>query len=496
MENTQSYWLASTPETNYPSLGSGLTVDVAVLGGGLAGLATAHLLKQAGVRVALIEANRIGQGTTGHTTAKITAQHDLIYAELIKNFGREKAQQYADANNTALKTMAEIIQAQGIECDFQTKPAYVYTEQESFIKKIAEEAEAASSLGLAAVLDPNPDLPFSVKAAMRFDGQAQFHPRKFALAVAQAFPGGGCEIYENTPVADIEEGRINTITTAAGAKVKADKVVLATHFPFHDANGFYFARMYAVRSYVLGVRAAGPLPAGMYITAEQPGRSIRTQPTPEGDLLLVGGEHHRTGVGKEWTHYQRLEEFAHTNFNVNSIPYRWSAQDYTTADKVPYIGFINKGRENMFVATGFRKWGITTSVAAALIIRDLLLTGSSPWQDVFNPQRFANLGSAGKLAGMNFEVATELVGGKLTKPAPSQVGDAWVESSFGKKIGFYRDAQGALHKVDLTCTHKGCEVQWNSAEKTWDCPCHGSRYTPDGEIVSGPAVEPLKIPED
>lgn len=491
MENTQSYWLASTPETTYPSLDSDITVDAAVLGGGLTGLAMAWQLKQEGLRVAVIEANRICQGVSGHTTAKVTSQHDLIYAELNKTFGRERAQQYADANQAVLKFMGDTIQTQGIDCDFQQKAAYVFTEQDQYVPQIEEEAKIAAELGIPSQFGPETGLPFPVKAALRFDGQAQIHPRKYALALANTIPGTGCAIYENTQVVGLEEGKVITVTTEKGPKIQADKVVLATHFPVHDGGGLYFSRMYAERSYVLGVRAESPLPEGMFISAEQPGRSLRTQPTAEGDLLLVGGEHHRTGVGKEWPHYQKLEDYARAHFKVADIPYRWSAQDYTTADKIPYIGYLKKGKDNLFVATGFRKWGMTTSTVAAMIIRDLIIWGSSPWQDVYSPQRGMGLKAIGKLAGMNVEVATELITGKLAKPKPSKSGEAWVESRRGKRVGIYRDPQGNLHQVDLTCTHLGCEVSWNSAEKTWDCPCHGSRFTPDGEIVSGPALKSL-----
>jgi glycine/D-amino acid oxidase-like deaminating enzyme/nitrite reductase/ring-hydroxylating ferredoxin subunit len=491
MENTQSYWLASTPETDYPGLASDITVDVAVLGGGLAGLSIAWLLKQEGLRVAVVEANRICQGVSGHTTAKITSQHDLVYAELDQVFGRERARQYADANEAALKLIGETIKTQGIDCDYEEKAAYVFTEQDQYVAQIEKEGRIAAELGLPAQADPEPGLPFPVKAALRFDKQAQFHPRKYALALARTIPGAGCALYEQSPVVGLEEGKIITITTKGGPTIRADVGVLATHFPCHDGGGLYFSRMYAERSYVLGVRAESPLPAGMYISAEQPGRSLRTQGTPEGDLLLVGGEHHRTGTGKEWPHYQKLEDYARDHFKVAHIPYRWSAQDYTSADKIPYIGYLKKGKDNLFVATGFRKWGMTTSAVAAMLIRDLIVWGSNPWQDVYSPQRGMGLKAAGKTAGMNVEVAAELITGKLAKAGPSKSGEAWVESRRGKKIGYYRDPQGEIHRVDLTCTHLGCEVAWNSAEKTWDCPCHGSRFTPDGEIISGPALKPL-----
>lgn len=493
MEETKSYWLESTPATNYPTLDKDISADVAVIGGGLAGITTAWLLKQEGLQVVVLEADRVCQGTTGHSTAKITSQHDLIYATLDKEFGREKAQQYADANETAVKTMADIVEAHKIDCDFQWQPAFVYTEQDKYVEEIEREAEIAKVLGIAAEYVQDPGLPFAVKAALRFDNQAQFHPRKYVLALAQAIPGDGCEIYENTKVVGLEEGTITTISLASGKKVRADRVVLATHFPIHDGLGFYFARMYPERSYILACRTEGKLPQGMFITAESPGRSLRTQPAKDGDLLLVGGEHHKTGAGQGVAHYQRLMEFADTNFTVTDIPHRWSAQDYTTLDNIPFIGKIRKGVDNIFVATGFRKWGISTSTVAGLVIRDMMLWGSSPWQDVFSPQRGLSLKSAGKLISINADVAKELVAGKLAGTEGGEIprGEAKVISGEGTKVGAYRDEQGKLHLVDITCTHFGCELKWNSAEKTWDCPCHGSRFSPDGSIVDGPALKPL-----
>ncbi len=494
MERTKSYWLESTSTTNYPVLDKDISVDVAVIGGGLAGITTAWLLKQEGLGVVVLEADRICQGTTGHSTAKISSQHDLIYAWLDKEFGRERAKQYADANETAVKTMADIVKSQKIDCDFQWQPAYVYTEQDKYVEEIQKEAKIAGALGIGAEYIQDPGLPFAVKGALRFDNQAQFHPRKYVLALAQAIPGEGCHIYENTKVVGIEEGKINTISLDSGKKIRADKVVLATHFPIHDGLGFYFARMYSERSYILACRVEGDLPEGMFITAESPGRSLRTQTSKDEKLLLVGGEHHKTGAGQEGPHYQTLSDFARANFSVTDIPYRWSAQDYTTLDKIPYIGNVRKGINNMFVATGFRKWGISTSTVAGMVIRDLILWGSSPWQEVFSPQRGLSLKSAGKLISINADVAKELVLGKLagTQEGDIPPGEAKVISGEGTKIGAYRDDKGELHAVDITCTHFGCELKWNSAEKTWDCPCHGSRFSIEGDIVDGPALKPLR----
>lgn len=493
----QSLWLATTPQTSYPSLDTDMSVDVAVVGGGLAGISTAWFLKEEGYRVAVLEADRICQGTTGHTTGKITCQHDLIYAEITTQFGQELAQQYADANQSAIRVMADLVDKQKLDCDFSWQPAYVFTQQDKYVEKIQKEAKAASKFGIEAEYLEGLDLPFPVKAALRFPNQAQFHPRKYVLGLAEKIPGDGSAIYEETGAVGIQEGNPVTIMTQKGYKVHADKVVLASHFPSHDGLGLYFARMYPVRSYILALRSEEKLTQGVYVSAEDPGRSLRMQRDGDRELLLVGGEHHKTAQGEEeQVHYENLLKFALDNFPVQEVVYRWSAQDYTTMDKVPYIGELRRGNENIFVASGFRKWGISTSTAAALLIRDLIKWGNSPWQDVFSPARGLKLNSAGKLISINANVAKELVSGKLNQPSPGDVakGEGKVATVDGRKVGAYRDEHGQLHVVSITCTHLGCELKWNEAEKTWDCPCHGSRFSYKGDIVEGPALKPLHYP--
>jgi glycine/D-amino acid oxidase-like deaminating enzyme/nitrite reductase/ring-hydroxylating ferredoxin subunit len=492
----ESYWIDSTPETTYPQLDEDITVDVAVVGGGLVGITTAWLLKKEGLRVAVLEADRICQGTTAHSTAKITSQHGLIYDTIKKQFGIELARQYADANENAVLTMAEVIKEYNIDCDFKWQPAYMYTQQDNYVQKIENEARVASELGIDAYYLNKIPLPFDIKAAVRFDGQAQFHPRKYVLEIAKMIPGDGCQIYENTRAIDIEEGTPHAVITKRGKKVTASKVVLASHFPFYDGMGLYFARMYPERSYILGVKMADKFPDGMYITAENPGRSLRSQRYKDEEMVLVAGEHHKTAHGEPnmMNHYKYLRDFAVETFNVVNFPYRWSTQDYYTVDKIPYIGHLRSDKPNIYVATGFRKWGISTSTVSAMLIRDLIVHGESPWQDVFNPQRGMTLKSVGQLIATNADVAANLVTGKLSIP-PSDVkvekGEGKIVEINGQKVGAYRDEQGTLHVVDTTCTHLGCELKWNNAEKTWDCPCHGSRFTYEGDIVEGPAHMPL-----
>ncbi len=492
----ESYWLASTDKTNYPALEQDVKVDVAIVGGGMTGITAAYLLKKEGLRVAVIEADRILQGTTGHTTAKITSLHSLIYSKIKRYMGQEKAKQYAEANEAAINTISGLIKHEGIDCDFHREPAYTFTLTDSYLQKVADEANTAASLGLKASFVENIPLPFKVKGAVRFEDQARFHPRKYLLALAKKVEGDGSFIFEHSRVVDINEGNPSTVVTKQGKKITADNVIIASHFPCYDGMGFYFARMYPERSYALALRVKEKFLGGMYVTAEDPGKSLRSQEFEGGELLIISGEHHKTAHGTNLhKHYENLMEFTKKHYDVQELLYRWSTQDYTTLDKVPYVGRLTSRTPNIYVATGFRKWGMTNSTASAMIIKDLIVKGESPWADVYDPSRFIPNPSITSFISINADVAAKLVTGKL-KPLPHDIdiekGKAKAVEIDGHKMGVYRDEKGQLHTVDTTCTHLGCELKWNDAEKSWDCPCHGSRFTYEGEIIEGPAINELQ----
>lgn len=492
----QSFWIASTPSTDYSSLNEDIRVDVAVVGGGIVGITSAYLLKKEGLKVALIEADRILKGTTGHTTAKVTSQHSLIYNRIKTQMGEEKAKQYADANESAISFIEQLIKEKNIDCDFIHKPAYVYTQSDKYIKNIQDEADTASKLGIKAAFLSEIPLPIPIKAAMKFDNQAQFHPRKYLLALANDIPGNGSYIFEQTRALDIKEDTPCIVYTDKDKKIFSQYVIIATHYPFYDGLGMYFTRIYPERSYALGMKIKENFPEGMFITAEDPARSLRSQPFEDGELVIVSGEHHKTGQGVETSvHYSNLIEFVKETFNVENILYRWSTQDYTTMDYVPYIGRITSDKPNIFVATGFRKWGMTNSTVSAIIFRDLIVKSENPWTDVYDPSRFNPKASAKKFVIENVNVAKNLISGKVAS-VPENIdispGEGKIVDINGQRCGVFRDANDKLHVVDTTCTHMGCELQWNSAELSWDCPCHGSRFTYEGEIIEGPALKKLK----
>ncbi|HNX28370.1 MAG TPA: FAD-dependent oxidoreductase [Syntrophomonadaceae bacterium] len=493
---TEPYWLDSVKVNEFPQLKEDIKADVAIVGGGMAGITAAFLLKMQGLKVVIVEADRILQGTTGHTTAKITSQHSLIYARIKKEMGEELAHQYADANESAVHMIASLIEEHGIDCDFSWQSAYLYTNDDKYIKDLEDEYQAASGFGIRASLEPKLAMPFPVKLALKFDRQAQFHPLKYLKVLAEKIPGEGSFIFENTAAVNIN-GKSNQVITRHGYTITADKIIIASHYPFFDGGGLYFSRIYVDKSYIIGVKAAEKFPGGMYINAESPTRSLRSQYYKDGEMILIGGEHHKTGDGTDLNrHYQNLIDFANYNYEVQEILYRWSAQDCMTADGVPYTGILTQKYPNIYVATGFSKWGMTNSTAAAMIISDLITTGDSPWAPVYNPSR-SNLAAFKSVVIESVDVAKEYITGKLGD-LPEDVelaeGEAKEVLINGQRVGAYRDDQGELHMVDITCTHLGCELKWNDAEISWDCPCHGSRFSPDGDIIEGPAFNHLQEP--
>jgi glycine/D-amino acid oxidase-like deaminating enzyme/nitrite reductase/ring-hydroxylating ferredoxin subunit len=495
----ESYWIATTPESHYPIQTEDVEADVAIIGGGIVGITSALLLKEAGLSVAVVEAGRILHGVSGQTTAKITSQHHLIYDRLISHFGKEQALQYAESNQAAIGKIASLVKSHSIDCDFLRKPAYVYAGSRGSVENIHREAEAAQSLGIPASFEENLPLPFETHGAVRFSNQAQFHPRKYLCALSRQIPGNGCHIFENTRALEIEgEGPVR-IKTDKGT-VNAQDIVQATHFPINDKPGMLFSKLHQSRSYVLGVHMEESLPEGMFINAEHPARSLRSQPEGDGELVLVAGEEHRTGEGGNTKdHYRKLEDWVRSIYSVKSVDYHWSTQDVITADHVPYIGRITSDSKHSYLATGFRKWGMTTGTVAAMIITDMILGRDNPWEKVYDPSRFTPIESAKTLISQALESGKGLVGARVL-PVPEDAskispGRGDIVKLHGERVAAYRDDQGVLHTLDPSCRHMGCIVSWNDAERTWDCPCHGSRYNVRGEVVHNPAVHGLKKKE-
>ena len=493
-QEPRSFWIDTSGTTAYPALSGRVSVDVAVLGGGITGVAVAAHLKRAGMTVALVEARRLCHGTTGHTTGKLSSLHGLIYETLTSSFGQEGAHAYGEANEASIERVGALCEEYGIDCDFERTANYTYTESEGELSLIEAEVQAAKRVGLPATYTEESDLPYPIRAAVRFDGQARFHPRKWCLGLAQVVEGDGSHVLEETRALSVQEGRPCRVRTENG-EITADRVVVATLLPFTD-RGFFFARTHPEREHVLGVRLGGPVPHGMYITAGSPIRSIRSHPTAGGEVVLVSGESHKTGQTADYRErYARLERFARERLGARSIDYRFSAQDFYPADQVPYIGRMRRGSDRIYAATGFKAWGMSHGVVAAMILEDQLQGRDNPWSALYSPNRLKPMASATSFIKENANVARRFVGDRLTKRRDATElapGEGAVVSDGYRQLAAYRDDQGELHTVSARCTHMACIVSWNAADKTWDCPCHGSRFGADGGVIHGPAVEPLK----
>lgn len=497
---SKSYWRESVELPNFSSYSTGdsLDVDVVVIGAGITGITAASELTKGGAKVALLEASRLINGTTGHTTAKVTAQHGLIYDELIHHFGIERAQGYYNANNEALQYIVKTNKELGAEAQITIDDAYVYTQADNQLSKLEKEATAYEKLGIKGGLLYKTPLPFEVKSAVVMNDQAQFHPLSYLTALLHGAMEAGLKVFEQSPAVDIEEENEKRIVVLRnGAKITSKKVIISSHYPFYDGGGLYFTKMYASRSYVLAAKTKNPYPGGMYISQEKPTRSLRSVLINGEQHVLFSGEDHKAGQGiPEDSHYEALYRFADNTFGVLDNPFKWSAQDLISVDKMPYIGPITKGKQHVYVATGYRKWGMTNGTAAALLLSNKILQGSSQYEDVFAPQRFAADPSIRHFIKENSNVAKELLKGKLefSEKIPEDVaaGEGSIVHVDGNKAGAYREDNGTLHVVDTTCTHLGCEVKWNKGDCTWDCPCHGSRFTYTGDVLEGPAVKPLK----
>ncbi len=497
-----SFWIDSTPETDFAPLGGDLSVDVAVLGAGITGVTAAASLKRAGKTVALVEAENVVGGVTGHTTAKVTASHGRIYAQLTQSFGEQGARLYAESNQTAIERIAALVEHEQIDCDFSRQPNYLYSISADDVASLREEASAAAAAGLPASFVTDVPLPFPVTGAVRFDNQVQFHPRKYLLHLTGSISGEGSYVFEHTRALAVQDGDPCRVTTDKGV-VTAKDVIVATQLPILD-RGLFFAKVHPYRSYVVCPTIdPSKAPPGMFVSTESPTHTVRTSPYGERALMIIAGEGHKTGQEERTEErYERLEEWIRTHFGVDSIEYHWSTQDYYSVDHVPYIGKLRRASRHVYVATGYNAWGLTTGTLAAQILVDAILGVPNSWAELYDSNRVKPT-SAKKFAEENINVAKRWIGDRL---APAKVksvaelkpGQGAVLRVNGKQVAAYRDDQGRLKALSPVCTHLRCIVAWNPAERTWDCPCHGSRFNHDGQVVQGPAIHPLapeEIPE-
>ena len=415
----------------YPNLCGHIKTDVLIIGGGLCGILCAYVLKKSGVDCVVAEADRICNGITNDTTAKITFQHGLIYDKIIKKYGVDAARLYYESQKNALDIMSEL--AEKTDADFETCSSYVYSLNNA--DAIKKETEALNRIGGNATFCTDTELPFEVKGAVRVENQANFHPLKFAYAIAKDL-----NIYENTKITELKP---HTAVTNHGT-ITARKIIVATHFPFINKHGSYFIKMYQHRSYVLALENAQTV-KNMYVDEAKDGLSFRSY----GDLLLLGGGSHRTGKnGGNWEELKRVAKWYYPDSNEVG---RWATQDCMTLDSIPYIGRYSKSTDDLYVATGFNKWGMTSSMVSALVLADMVQGRKNQYEDVYSPSR------------------------TILHPQLA--------------LNMLESIKGLITPTKPRCPHLGCALKYNRHEHSWDCPCHGSRFNEDGKLINNPATD-------
>ncbi|MCX2729242.1 FAD-dependent oxidoreductase [Saccharopolyspora sp. NFXS83] len=489
------WWDTARLPARVPPVAAAGDFDVAVLGGGITGLTTALLLRRAGARVAVVEAGRVGSGATGSSTAKVTALQATMCSTIRSQRGPEAAAAYAAVCADAVERVAALAAEERIECALRRRPACTYAADAAETEAIDAEAAAAREAGLPVELDRAAGLPFPVAGAVRLADQIEFQPVEYAAGLASALRDDGCAVFEDTRALDVRQGAPCEVVTTGGT-VRAERVVVATHYPVLD-RGLYFPRLEAERSYCVAARVGPHEPLPLAINVRAPKRSLRSA----GEAVVVCGESHPTGSPAGRPPYAALEEFARRHWPVEEITHRWSAQDPTAYDRFPMVGPYLPGSTRLFVATGFMKWGLCGGTAAAALLADRLTGTPGPEAEPFDPGRVSPR-SAGRLAKMNAGVGVAFVGDRLTAGEVGSVeqvplGAARVVRAGTDLTGVYRDEDGCAHAVSLRCTHLGCLLRFNDDERSWDCPCHGSRFDVDGTVLEGPAVRPLprKEPE-
>lgn len=495
---SSSYWVESTPQTNYPKIEKDFDTDVLIIGGGITGIVTSYMLSNSNLNVSIVEADRMAMGVTANTTAKITSQHDLLYDYLLNSFGFDTAKGYLDSNEEAIKTVKDIVKKENIDCDFSSQDAYVYTCDKSNVQKIVDEVSAVTSLGLKAEYVTECPLPFKIEAAIKFPNQAQFHPRKYLLSLVQILEKRNVNIFENSKVIDIKHVKDKYEVYVNDNKITAKYLVMACHYPIKNFPGMYFIKMYQDSSYAIGVELEKDIFDGMYISCDTPTASFRNAPYDNGKkLLIVGGSGHKTGATDVNIDdsYINLENYIKSVYPKAKIKYRWMTEDCVSLDKIPYIGEFSKFLSNMYVATGYKKWGMTTSHVAAKIISDKILGIDNPYEKVYTATRLEPIKNSKEFGNILKQSVYSLAINKISPPIKSYTelenDSGGVVDYNGKKLGIYKDKSGKMFAVVPYCKHLGCELTWNNLEKTWDCPCHGSRYKYTGEMITEPTTEGL-----
>ena len=481
-------WAATAEATSYAKLKHSGSMDVAIVGAGIVGLTAAYLLTRAGLSVVVLEARQIGRQVTGRSTAKVTAQHTLIYRHLIDTFGIDRAQLYADANRSGVEQIRNWVHKLHIDCDFEPKDAYAYTCDPARRADIEAEAEAARRVGLEADVLAKAPLPFETVGALRFRNQAQFNPTQYLIGLASAVEAAGGRIFENSQVVGIDSGNRWRIE-ANRSHLDVEHVIIATNLPIGPVpfDKLTRPRCHIAMAFRLTSSAAID---GMFIGIDNPTHSLRMGRDREGPLLVVLGPSFNTGHdGDVAARFRELESWVRSHLQAGDVAWHWNNEDYDTADRVPFVGAPSKKNPGLYIATGFNGWGISNGTAAGMLIVDQIRGRANPWAILYDPTRrtrkdFNQGGDSQSL---------------VTSVKDIRPGEGGVIKLGKGKIAVRKDVNGSLQALSASCTHMGCTVTWNNADRTWDCPCHGSIFSADGDVIHGPAIEPLapkKLPSN
>ena len=497
-----SYWISSTKNLEYSNnLDDNYCADVCIVGAGICGLSTAYYLSKNGVKVIVVDKTTIGEKTSGHTTAKITLQHGLIYNYLINTFNLDFASNYYKANKKAISNIKRIVDIENINCDFETTDNYIYTTSQDDLVKIHNEIKAIKLLDNdnSAEFVTETSLPFKIAGAIKTSNQAQFHPRKYMYGLVKAIQNNGGLVFTNALVSDIQKYESGYISYANDYTIKSKYIVIASHYPFINFPGFYFSKMYQSTSYAIAIETDKKIPHGMYINTGEPVLSFRTAKYNNKDLLILSGGDHKTGYSPDsesFYGYKYIENEAKKYYPNSKILYKWNTRDCITLDKIPYIGEFSLFMPNAYVATGFNKWGMTSSNIAANIIKDDILGFNNLYVDTFDSNRFKPVKNRTEVKNMVKQVFHSFISNRIKIPEDDlskiKNDNGCIVRVNGNPVGIYKNKDGKIYAVNPTCTHLGCLLTWNNLDKTWDCPCHGSRFDYKGKNLYDPAFKDLE----
>ena len=535
-----SYWINSEKnKEKYNKVEKNIETDICIIGGGITGISTAYYLTKENLKVTVLDMGKMGFQTTGNSTAKITSQHGLFYKDLKDSKGEDFARLYYDANEDAIKNIKKIVEKEKIQCDLECQSAYVLAANREEVQKVKDEVEVVRGFGGHAEYLEREDIDKNLLilnplAAIRFKNQAQFNSYKYTIELAKICKNLGANIYENTKVVDVrDEKDYYYLETEDGYKIKAKYLVITTKYPIINIPGFYFMKMYQSTSYGISIPVKEKLFDGMYITSTNPKVSLRMakvdnniiKDVVDGNIenyakqdkenrkrvkekqnskidneyvLIVVGADHKTGEKTDLSNsYKKLENIAKQIYPQGKVENYWNTEDCITLDKIPYIGKYSNMWENAHVATGFNKWGITTSNIAANIITDMIIGRKNRYEDIFISTRVEPVKNRQEVGNMLKETVSSLVLKKFELPESEQASLKNEEGKIieieGEKVGAYKDKEGRIYTIVPKCAHLGCELSWNNLDKTWDCPCHGSRYDYTGKMLYGPTVKDLYI---